>query len=105
MAVLAVQAAQLAGLAVAFAAADAAGDSFENDGRTVVRVKNASAAPVNVTVDSKTPCSHGFDHDQVVAVPAGAERDIGPLPRERFGSPATVAYSAAAGVTVAAVKY
>jgi hypothetical protein len=104
MAELTIQNTSLGGIAPTFAAADAAGDSFENDGRTVIHVKNASAGAITATIDSAALCNHGFDHDISVSVPAGGERMIGPFPRVRFGSPAQVGYSAVASVSVAAVR-
>lgn len=104
MAQLTVQKATLSGLAPTFAAADAAGDTFANDGRTHLHVKNGSAAAVTVTVDSVTACSYGFDHNAEVSVPAGGERIIGPFDQNRFGTTAAVSYSAVTSVTVAAVS-
>lgn len=102
MAQLTVQETSLTGLAPTFTAADAAGDTFENDGQTVLHVKNGSAAAITATVDSVRPCNYGFDHDAAVSVPAGGERIIGPFERNRFGTTASVAYSAVTSVTVAA---
>lgn len=104
MATLTVQKVSLTGLDTTYAAADAAGDTWANDGTSRLRVKNASAASINVTIDSVYTCSHGFDHDVVVAVPAGGEREIGPFPTDRFGTSPDITYSAAASVTVAVVK-
>lgn len=92
------------GLEATYAAAAAGGDTFANDGRTFLHVKNGGGASVNVTVDSIKQCDQGVDHDVIVAVPAGEERMIGPFPVSRFGSPATIAYSGVTTVTVAALK-
>lgn len=107
MAVLAVQKVSKTGLAPAFAAAAAGGDEFSNGGRTYLHVKNGSAASVDVTADSKKQCDQGYDHDVVVAVPAGQERLIGPFDPTRFNNSSgrvNVSYSAVASVTVAAVE-
>lgn len=104
MAALTVQKVTKSGVGPAYSAADAAGDTFSNDGNTMLHVKNGSAGSINVTIDSVAQCSFGFDHDIVVAVPAGGERMIGPFPRDRFGSPTSVTYSAATSVTVAAIS-
>lgn len=106
MAALAVQSLALGGLNPNYVAASAGGDTFANDGRTMLHVKNAGAGAVDVTIDSAANCNFGFDHNIVVNVPAGGERMIGPFPPDRFNGANGVAvtYSAIAGVTVAAVK-
>jgi hypothetical protein len=104
MAVLAVQKPGLSGASVNYSAADAAGDSFPNDEHTTLRVKNASAAAITVTLDATRRCSFGFDHDAAVNVPAGATVEIGPFPRVRFGQTVSAQYTAAASVSVAAVS-
>lgn len=107
MAVLALQVAALAGLAPAFVAASAGGDTFSNDGKTVLHVKNGGAAAVTVTVDSVAPCNQGVDHNAVVSVPAGGERVIGVFPPGRFNTTAgqvAVSYDVVTSVTVAALK-
>lgn len=107
MATLTVQTPSLTGLDPTLTAASGGGDEFVNDGATVLHVKNGGGGSINVTVDSQTPCSQGFDHDVVVAVPAGAERLIGPFPQARFNDAngkAQVAYSGVTSVTVAARK-
>lgn len=71
-------------------------------------VRNASAGAITVTVVAKTTCNQGVLHDLVVAVPAGGDKLIGPLPPQRFADPATglasVNYSATASVTVASIR-
>lgn len=104
MAQITVQKITLSGLDPAFVAADAAGDSFANDGKTVLHVKNGSAGAITVTINSERACSFGFDHDAEVSVPAGGERVIGPFYPSRFGTTVTTSYSAVASVTVAAVS-
>lgn len=107
MAALTVQQAAQTGIVVAFVAAAGGGDSFVNDGRTYLHVKNGGGGSINVTVDSVRACDQGGDHDVVVAVGAGAEKVIGPLDPVRFngaGGAVAVSYSAVTTVTVAAVK-
>lgn len=107
MAQLNVQGTGLTGLAPTYQAADAVGDSFANNGRTFIHVKNGGAASITVTVDSQQSCSQGFDHDVAVAVPAGAERMIGPFNQARFNDAngnVLVFYSAVTSVTVAAIN-
>lgn len=95
------------GAAPVFANADPANDELPNDGKTKILVRNNSVAPVDVTIVSQHQCSQGFFHNQVVTVPAGEEREIGPFPGSRFNRPdgrAVVEYSAAADVEIAAAS-
>ena len=107
MAVLAIQKISQSGLAPAYQAADVAGDEWANGGRTMLHVKNGSAAAVTVTVDSIKPCDQGFDHDVLVNVPAGGEQLIGPFEPSRFNNASgrcKATYSAVATVSVAALE-
>lgn len=108
MAVLTTRQIGTAGSAPAPAAASAGGDRAECGPTNFLYVKNGGGASITVTVDSVAPCNYGFDHDLSVAVPAGAERQIGPLKPERFASNtdslAAVTYSAVTSVTVEAVR-
>jgi hypothetical protein len=81
-------------------------DTFPNNGKRILHVKNASGSSINVTVDdpgSVSPANAtAFNPDDTVAVPAGAERYIGPFPVERFNDAngnVNVAYSATTSVT------
>lgn len=95
------------GIAPTFVAASAGGDKVTPGGDTIIHVKNGSGGSITVTVDSTRPCSFGFDHDLVVAVPAGQERMVGPLPADRYASPTdglvAVTYSGVTSLTVAAI--
>lgn len=109
MATLTVQEAGFVGLDnIVFDAADAAGDDFVNDGRTILIVKNTDAAPKTVTVNSQALCSQGFDHDIAVIVPdTTGESIIGTFPKGRFNDATgkvAVSYSSVTGVSVAAVR-
>lgn len=108
MALLATQTVTDAGITPAYGAASAGGDTFQPGDDVFLHVKNASGASVTVTVASQKPCNHGTTHNAAVAVPAGAERMLGPFPAERWASPASglvsVTYSATASVTVAVVR-
>lgn len=101
MAELAVVNTSLTGATPAYVAASAGGDTFDNSGKEVLRVKNASAAAITVTVDSVAKCSQGFDHDAGGSVPAGGERLFGPFPVGRFGLSPSITYTAVTSVTVA----
>lgn len=74
------------------------GDTFINDGVTMLRFTNTSGGAITVTVvastDASSKCSHGFAHD--VAVTVGATTGdviIGPFPPNRFNNPSTGATS------------
>lgn len=102
MAALVVASIVLAGLNPAYVAAAGGGDTFVNDGDTYLHVKNGGGGAIDVTVDSVALCSHGFDHNVVVNIPAGQERIIGPFAPARFGANCSVTYSGVATVTVQA---
>jgi hypothetical protein len=106
MAKLTVQKQSLDGLNPTLAAADAAGDTFPNDGKTYFEVKNGSAGAVTITANSVQACNFGFDHDVAVSIAAGGAVRLGPFPTNRFNDTngeVSVTYSAATSVTVAAV--
>lgn len=107
MADLAVQKIVLTGLSPTYAACTAEGDTVLNDDYTFLHVKNAHTGAWVVTVDSREPCSQGFDHDVVVSVPAGEERMIGPFPRGRFNDAAgklEITYDGVTALTIAAIR-
>lgn len=108
MADLSVQKIDASGIIPTFVAAGASGDTFANDGRTFLHVKNGGASSITVTIDSKKPCDQGFDHDLTITIPAGGERLIGPFSPDRFNDAVTkktsVSYSSVTSVTVAALK-
>lgn len=92
-------------------AAAGGGDTFPNDGRTWVHVKNGGGSPITVTFDdvgSSTPIgAEQFDPDVAVTVAAGAERICGPFPTERFGGETglvAITYSGVTSVTVGAYR-
>jgi hypothetical protein len=109
MALLATQKAGPTGLVPNFVAAAGGGDTFVADGRTALIVKNGSGGSINVTITSKKRSSPGLaPADVVVAVAAAAEKHI-LVGQSGFADPvsgaASVAYSSAVTVTVAAVRY
>jgi hypothetical protein len=85
----------------------ASGDTFPNDGRTVLHVKNANAGTCTVTVTATKPCDvAGTLHTNVVVVAATTgDEMIGPFPVGVWGGTVTVTtYSVTASVTVAAIS-
>jgi hypothetical protein len=84
----------------------ASSDNFQNNGKALLHVKNASGGSINVTitdVGSISPANAAtFLPNVIVAVPPGAERYIGPFPPNRFNDAngfVTVGYSATATIT------
>jgi len=95
-------------LTPSFAAATAGGDTFLNDGRTFLYIKNGSGGDLDVTVDSLVNCNQGSDHNIVTTVPAGSEEMVGPFtPASRFNGDnnyASITYSGVTSLTIAAIK-
>src|SRR6266542_3565343 len=104
MATLTTAAITAAGTDPAFVAANGAGDKVVPGDTTYLHVKNASGVSVTVTITAVGLCSQGSTHNSVVAVPAGADRVIGPI-GSRFAAVsdglAAITYSAVTSVTVA----
>lgn len=104
---LTIQKSTTSGLEVVFTAASGAGDSFTNDGKTMLRVKNADVSDKTITIVSPIACNQGFTHDVSVVVTAGEERDIGLFPRNRFNDEngkVIVTYSDVTSVTIAVIS-
>jgi len=84
------------------------GDSFAVDDDTVLHVRNASGGSINVTIASQVTAEPGIaPANKVVAVGAGANRDIRIKPSTRFkdaNGRATATCSATASVTVAVTR-
>ncbi|MCE5255160.1 MAG: hypothetical protein LLG45_13320 [Actinomycetia bacterium] len=108
MATLTVQRIAVTGIDQAYVTPTAtSGDKFFNSGKTFLEVKNGSASSINVTIDAKTPCDLGQDHDLVVAVGAGVTKRIGPFNQRQFNDSAglvSVVCSSVATVQIAAVE-
>lgn len=98
------------GLNAAYAAATAAGDSFENSGAEFLHVKNGHTAAQSITVDSIsesiTDSYYGkmTKADLVLSIPAGGNVFIGPFPKGGFGSTVNITYSGVTALTVALLK-
>ena len=96
------------GLNPTYTSANADGHSVVNDGKkTFVHVKNGSASSINVTIQTPNTVDDLTVSDRVVAVPAGAERLIGPFPVETYSQSDGAVYvdfSAVTTVTCAAFK-
>lgn len=96
------------GLTPVFSAANVDGHSVANDGHTMLEVKNASAAPINVTIVTPGLVDGNAIADLVVAVPANTgDKMIGPFPPGIYNQADGTIYvdfSAVVTVTVAAVR-
>jgi len=115
MAVITPVSPSVAGTNPAAVSAAAGGDTIPNPrGNAIVRVQNGGGASINVTVavgpNPTRPADGSFPAmtlaNQVVAVPAGAARLIGPIPpafNDGNGS-VQLTYSAVTSVTVEAVQ-
>lgn len=107
MAILSEQKIALTGTVVTFAPAAAGGDSFVNTGYQKLRVKNAGAGPITVTVDTPNPDNFGVVGaalDITFTVAAGAEVTAGPFDPARHNDVngrTQLAYSGVTSLTVA----
>lgn len=107
MAALTIYPVDLTGDSKAYVAGASGGDTFANDGRTIIHAKNTSGGGITVTVDSVQPCNFGVDHNVAVVVAATTgDEVIGPFNVARFGSTASITYSAnpPTGLTLAALQ-
>jgi hypothetical protein len=94
------------GTEVTFEAANVDGNFFENTGKMFLWVKNGSASPITVNIDSPTNCNYGFAHDVSVVITAGEDRLIGLFATARFNDSSKyvhITYTAVTTVTVALV--
>ena len=95
-----------AGVATSYAAANADGSYFKNDGKVFLHVKNADAAPHTVTVTPTQKVLGQAIPAFNIAINAGAEAMIGPFPPAVFNDGngnAQVTFSAVTAVTILAV--
>lgn len=110
MALLSTQSITRAGLSATLGAATGGGDTFLADRETMLRVKNTSGASITVTVVTpRTDQVGNAVADNTFTVPATTGDVLaGPFPAEIYNDPTTgvasITYSAATSVTVAAVK-
>jgi hypothetical protein len=110
MALLTVHPISMTGDSKAYVAADAGlTDTFPNDGRTFLHIKNTNASGRTATVNSIRPCDQGVDHNIPIAIGATTGDEMaGPFDPARFNDPNTglvsVTFDAVAGVTIAAIR-
>ena len=109
MAELTVQSASQSGLNPTYAAAASGGDTVDNDGKTVLHVKNGDSSELTVTIASQvtSPEPGTTATDVAVAIPAGEERIIGPFQASGFNDASdelSISYDAVTSVTIAAIS-
>lgn len=85
------------------------GDTFRNDGRTLLYVNNLGATDVTVRAIAAGRCSHGYLHDMTITISPGVVGQIGPFDSSRFNSTGIISvdYSGSlspADLEVAAVR-
>ncbi|MDR3572857.1 MAG: hypothetical protein P4L50_03265 [Anaerolineaceae bacterium] len=107
--VLPVQFTTLAGIAPAYTVGDAGNNhQFQNDGNVMLHVKNTSATPTNVTIETPNKVGGLVLTAPVIAVPiTTGDRMIGPFDPTLFNQAGGVVFvdiSSATGVTLAAIE-
>lgn len=106
MALLTAQLAQIGGTTVTYTAAAGGGDTVKPSRLGCLHVRNGGGSSINVTVVVPGNTRWGQpEPDVVVAVPAGAEKVIGPLPDDLADTDGLIdiTYSGVTSVTVAMV--
>jgi hypothetical protein len=95
------------GITPTFNATSAQANTFQNNGRTIVEVKNAGASPVTVTFVTPYLLGGVIDiPDLTLTVPATTgDRIAGPFPIELFGTDLVISTSVQTSVTMAAFRY
>jgi hypothetical protein len=108
MAQLTVNNADSNGLTPTFVSASAGGDSFVNDGQTLLRIKNAGGSPVTLTVVAQSFSNHKTKVNQTVTVPATTgDMIVGFFDPSRFNDQngqVQLTYSAVTSVTVVPIS-
>jgi hypothetical protein len=106
---LTLQAKSYAGLTPSFTAAGGAGAgngyTFDNNGSTDFRIKNASGSPITATIKAVGRLGGVALADQTFNVPATTgDVTIGNLDPQAFGTTVTVEVSSATSITAAALR-
>ena len=109
MALLTVQKVTAAGITLSFAAAGTPSDTFANDGKAIVYVKNGAGAPITVTMTSTvaTLPPGTTTANQVITVANGSEKSF-LIPPTGYNVQSTgivtMVYSDSTDITVAVVS-
>lgn len=104
MALLATQEHGDDGSGVTPVAAAGGGDTMKLDGKTQLVLVNGNVSSRTVTITGAVLCNQGFAHDMVITAAGNATTRSPVLDPDRFGSTASIAYSAVTDLTVAAVR-
>ncbi len=98
------------GLVATYNAADVGGDTFDNDGRTVLHIKNGGGGPLTVTVTAESATTRKPGYGQLTkanaetAVAAAGEEFLGPFPTIAFGVVGAITYSGVTSLTLAVLR-
>lgn len=108
MATLAVNTVTIAGIAdPTLVTAASGGDQFANNGKTVLKVANATGSTVTVTIASQQACNQGSTHNVTASVASGQTKLIGPFDPSRFNDAngyCQVSYSGVTSITVGPIS-
>lgn len=91
----------------ALVAAASGGDTFSNDGRVMLFVRNGGGSAITVTVDAVASVQGEPVSDRAVSIPAGQDFLLGPFPTQVFNNDqgkVSVAYSSVTSVTVRPIR-
>ena len=107
MALLTATTVSRAGVDVAGAAADVAGDRWVNTGKEYVVIKNGGGGAITVTLDVKATVDDAVVTDPTVSIGAGVTKIIGPFPTGIYNDDEdemNITYSGVTTVTVKVLK-
>lgn len=74
------------GVVATYGAVTVDGDIIPGDEKTLLHVKNGSGGSINVTIQTGATLGGHAVSDTVVAVAAGADKFIGPFPKESYNN-------------------
>jgi hypothetical protein len=100
------------GVDIAGVAAAAGGDTFANDGQTLLNIFNGGGSPITLTVVTPATVEGLAVADRTYSIPASGRRVIGPFRPSLYndaggvvGGNVSLTYSAVTSVTVVPVSY
>lgn len=86
--------------------AAAAGDTFDNDGKTWFEITNGDASPMTVTVVGQKTLPTGASASKAIAIPAGETWLVGPFPVGIYNTDGanevSITYSSVTSLTIGA---
>lgn len=110
MALLARQKVDEDGLLASYGAANGGGDSFDNDGRVILHVKNADVSGKTVTITPENPTTSKPGYGELTkqnaggTVAASTDQFFGPFPAGAFGALGQITYSDVTSLTIAVLR-